>query len=235
MPLLAVAWLRRGLPETQRFEHAKQQRAANSIAFAPLLALARMYPGRMALLLAVLVPFEFVVIVGATFMTKTLQQVHGWSPGGVTALFVVGGALAIIGNIAAGLASDRIGRRTTMALLLALYGLACFGFYNSTAWLVAPLWIAMIFASEGAGVLFKVLGSELFPTSYRSTASAFRGLVGTLAGSFGLWLESQLYPLVGSHAGVISTLLPVLLLPILLGFRLPETATRELEQIAPER
>ena len=236
LPLLAVAWLRRGLPETRRFEDARERRVAGASAgLRPVLALLRMYPGRLALLLAALVPFEFVAIVGITFMTKTLQEEHGWAPGGVTALFVVGGALAIVGNIAAGLWSDRFGRRPTASLLVALYGAACFGFYQGNAWLVAPFWIGVIFASQGAGMLFKALASELFPTSYRSTASVVRATVGTAAGSLGLWLESQLYVQAGSHAAAITWMLPVLIMPILLSLRLPETATRELEQIAPER
>ena len=233
LPLLAIAWLRRGLPETERFEQARAARAERW--FAPVVALLRMYPGRLALLLAAVLPLEFVAIVGATFMAKTLQEVHGWSPGGVTGLYVVGGALAIVGNIAAGLWSDRIGRRATVAILVVAYGCACFGFYNSSGWSVAPLWIAMIFASQGAAVLFKALGSELFPTSYRSTASVVRAAVGTLFGSLGLWLESQLYPSAGSHAAVITWLLPTLALTLLVAWRLPETATRELEEIAPER
>jgi putative MFS transporter len=235
LPLLAIAWLRRGLPETQRFERAEAGRAERGTLLRPVFALLRMYPGRLALLLAAVLPFEFVTIVAATFMTKTLQEVHGWSPGGVTGLFVVGGALAIVGNIAAGLWSDRIGRRATVGLLLTVYGCACFGFYNAPSWAVAPLWIAMIFSSQGSAVLFKTLGSELFPTSYRSTASVVRATVGAVAGSFALWLESQLYPLAGSHAAVISGMVPVLVLSIAIGFRLPETALLELEQIAPER
>jgi hypothetical protein len=115
------------------------------------------------------------------------------------------------------------------------YGFACLGFYNLHAWVVAPLWIVMIFSSQGAQVLFKALGSELFPTSYRSTASVVRATFGTAVGAFALWLESQLYAAAGSHAAVISWLVPMLLVSIGVAFALPETASRELEQIAPER
>jgi putative MFS transporter len=233
LPLLAIAWLRRGLPETDRFAQARATRPESWRE--PVRALLRMYPGRLALLLAAVLPLEFVAITASTFMAKTLQEVHGWSPAGVTVLYVVGGALAIVGNVAAGLWSDRIGRRATIAVLVVAYGGACFGFYNSAGWAVAPLWIGMIFASQGAAVLFKALGSELFPTSYRSTASVVRAAVGTLFGSLGLWLESQLYPAAGSHGAVITWLLPLLALTLLVAWRLPETATRELEEIAPER
>jgi MFS-type transporter involved in bile tolerance (Atg22 family) len=62
-----------------------------------------------------------------------------------------------------------------------------------------------------------------------------RATVGTVFGSLGLWLESQLYFLAGSHAAVVTWMLPVLALTLVLAWRLPETATRELEQISPER
>jgi hypothetical protein len=89
---------------------------------------------------------------------------------------------------------------------------------------------------QGLGVLFKALGSELFPTSYRSTASSVRATTSTLAGSLGLWLESQLYPLAGSHAVAISWMLPALAIPLaVVALRMPETSARELEHIAPER
>jgi len=236
LPLLAVAWLRRSLPETQRFERERARRAGSSESLRPLLALLRAYPGRLATLLAALAPLEFAAIVAVTFMAKTLQEQHGYAPGQVTLLYVTGGALAIVGNILAGSWSDRFGRRGTICALLFVVGGAAFGFYRAESWIVAPLWILMVFATQGLEVLFKALGSELFPTSYRSTASSVRAMVGTLAGSLGLWLESQLYPIAGSHALAITWMLPTLVLPLLVVvLRVPETATRELEQIAPER
>ena len=77
-------------------------------------------------------------------------------------------------------------------------------------------------------MLFKALGSQLFPRSYRSTASGMRAVVGTLGGVAGLAVERPLYELVGSHALAITCMAPVLLLPpILIAALLPETAARE--------
>jgi len=88
----------------------------------------------------------------------------------------------------------------------------------------------------GLGILaaFGALGSELFPTSYRSTASGLRAAVGTAAGSAGLWLEAWIFPLAGSHAEAI-TWLPGLawIAPLVVALLLPETARRELEEISP--
>ena len=57
---------------------------------------------------------------------------------------------------------------------------------------------------------------------------------GTSGGSAGLWLESQLFPLAGSHALAITWLLGLAwIAPLVVLFFLPETARRELEEIAP--
>jgi MFS family permease len=94
----------------------------------------------------------------------------------------------------------------------------------------------MVFATMGMVVLFKAMGSELFPTSYRSTASGVRAIAGVLGAFAGGFVEGRLYEITGSHASAITLMLPCLAVPALfvLVF-LPETATRELEDISPER
>lgn len=238
-PLLLIAWFRRGLPETRRFEAhraTRQETVGLRAHLDPALQLARSYPGRMVGIAAAIIPFEFVVMTAVSFMPKEMQETHGYSPGAVTAVFILGGALAILGNVAAGSLSDRFGRRRVLAGGVACAGVGFATFYNATGWVVPGAWVAGIFSLTGVGVLFKALGTELFPTSYRSTASGMRAILGTLGGVAGLALEGTLYGLAGSHAAAITWMLPILLLPpliVLLG--LPETASRELESISPER
>jgi len=84
--------------------------------------------------------------------------------------------------------------------------------------------------------LFQALGSELFPTSYRSTASGLRQLVATLGAALGLWVEARIYAVVGSHGTAITWMLIVTpIAPIIAALFLPETANLELEEIAPEK
>jgi MFS family permease len=239
MPMLCVAWFRRTLPETQRFEeHRATRRETGSWKdwLRPMWHLVRMYPGRIAVLCAALVPLEFTTMTASVFTVKTLQELHGYTPGQVTVLYICGGALAILGNIAAGALSDRVGRRLVLSVLVGMVGLGFYVFYNATGWIVAAAWIVQIFGITGATVLFKALGSELFPTSYRSTASGVRTIVGTLGGIAGLALEGTLYQITGSHAAAITLMIPALAVtPIVIFAFLPETATRELEDISPER
>jgi MFS family permease len=169
-------------------------------------------------------------------MVKTLQEVHGFPQTRVTLLYLLGGLLAIAGNQAAGVWSDRVGRRPVLAGLLCLMAVAFAGFYNLHGWIVVPLWILQVFGLQGATVLVRALGSELFPTSYRTTASSARLFAATLGGSAGFLLESYLYGVLGSHAAAITALLPACPIAAALVFLLlPEPAARELEEVSPER
>ena len=239
VPMIFLAWFRRSLTETRRFEEHRQTRAEEkglAAALRPAVNLLRMYPGRMAILALSLFPFDFVMTTAFTFLPKTLQEAYGYSPGQVTTLFLVGGAVGILGNVFAGSMADRFGRRPVIVLALVMSGLCMTGFYNASGVAIPAFWIATVFGILAVEVLFKALGAELFPTSYRSTASGMRMLVGTMGGIAGLAIEGSLYELAGSHALAITWMAPVLVVPpLVIAFFLPETATRELEEIAPER
>jgi hypothetical protein len=58
-----------------------------------------------------------------------------------------------------------------LVISLVVSSLAMVGFYNASGLAIPPLWIATVFAMLATNVLFKALGAEPFPTSYRSTAS----------------------------------------------------------------
>jgi len=108
-------------------------------------------------------------------------------------------------------------------------------FYNASGLWLTPLWMAAIFAVTGQSAVMSAYGAELFPTSHRSTAAGARLIVGTLANSAGLALESVLYPFTGSHWSAVSLLLLVALgASLVVAFFFPETAGRSLEEISPE-
>lgn len=239
-PLLLLAWLRRSLPETRRFEEARERRDAKAEPAAgglqPLRDLLRMYPGRVAVLALSILPASAVMIPASAFAVKFLQEAHGWTPGQIPLLMVGGGALVFASMALTGTIADRIGRRRLLigAMLVNAVGLALF--YNAPGLAVIPGWIVMLAGLVSADVIFSALGSELFPTSYRSTASALRALLWTLGGSVGLFVEGWLYTPSGGHALAVTSLLVVAwIAPLAVLFGIPETAGRELEQIAPER
>ncbi|MBW2242007.1 MAG: MFS transporter [Deltaproteobacteria bacterium] len=236
VPLLFLAWLRRELPETRRFESHQNEHAAGSW-WQPAVLLVRSYPRRIAALSAVVLPLEFVMMTGYTFAPKSLQEIHGYGPGAISVLYLLGGAIGIMGSLFAGRMSDRFGRRAVVVAGVILAFVSFGGFYNVRgSWVVIPFWIFQVFALIGLGATLKTLGTELFPTSHRSTASGVRAAIGTLGGVAGLALESVLYGITGSHAQAITWMLPVLAIPpLVVWFAIPETAGRSLEEISPER
>jgi putative MFS transporter len=240
-PLLLIVWLRRNLQETRRFTEYQATLDPDRptgfwAAIEPLRHLFQMYPGRMAILAAAYFPFSYFVGTALAFQSKFLQQSHGYSPADVSFLFLIGGVLAVAGGLVGGRASDRFGRRKVLVVGVLLNLVAFAAFYQGAGAVLVVGWILSVFTYFAVDALFAALGSELFPTSYRSTASGVRGIVGAVGSALGLLSEGTLFAWLGSHSAAITAMSSVLLLsPIVVMTLMPETATRELEEIAPEK
>ena len=238
-PLLVLAYWRRTLPETARFEAHRQHRAAvqqTEHVLRPLADLMRMYPGRLVAVASVVFVLALAESPAGFFGPKYLQDAHGWSPTAVGLMTFCGGALAIVGNTFAGRLSDRWGRRRVTILFLVVQVAFTITYYNAFEPLLVPIWIGMIFVILGANVTLAAFGAELFPTSYRSTAAGIRVVVATLGASLGLSLESILYGVLGSHWVAICALAALALIgALIVAAMFPETAGHTLEDISPER
>lgn len=239
IPLVLVTYWRRKLPETERFEQrqtARDRTGIHELALGPLLHLMRDYPGRFVAMSSVAMCVGLGGAAANFFAPKYLQEVQGWDPGTIMVLYVVGGAFGIFGATVAGSASDRLGRkRMTIALSLGVVALAM-TFYNVSGWVVAPLWVALIFCLIGHDTLQSTFGAEMFPTSHRSTAAGGRQLALTLGSVFGLALESVLFAVFQSHWTSITILLCLMFItPVIVHFAFPETSGRDLDEISPER
>jgi MFS family permease len=235
--LFILAYYRRWLPETQRFEIHRQSIDAMesrlSQFFGALYGLVRTYPGRLAALLTFVVAFGFAMGPSATMLSKFLQQTHHYSPGQVTMLFVFGGLASVIGNIAVGRLSDRFGRKRTLFLTTLIAGLGFASFYSGVGgWIVPVSWVVALFGFLSSDALASGYPSEIFPTAYRATATTLRYAVSILGGAIALKLEGTFYDWFGAHGPAISLALaavPIALIGILF---LPETAQRQLEDIS---
>ena len=239
VPVLLIAWFRRSLDETARFAahraaHAGDDTLADLLR--PLRNLVRMYPGRMLALGAALLPAAFVTETAMFFASKFLQTEHAYLPRDVAVMYLTVGILGLVGNVAAGALGDHFGRKRVLSAGLLANGVAALGFYNLDGWLVPLCWGVMVMTVTMTLVLFAALGSELFPTSYRSTASGTRAIIATVGAASGLATQGLLFASAGSHAGAITSMLVLVpVAPLIVLLFLPETANRELEEVSPER
>ncbi len=235
VPLLLLAYWRRTLPETPHFTaHRAARQPATSI-LRPIIDLMRMYPGRIMAVAAVVFLLELAESPAGFFGPKYLQDVHGWTPAAIGLMTFFAGGLGIVGNTVAGRWSDRWGRRRITMLFILSQVVLTIIYYNAFGPILVALWIAMIFAILGANVTLKAFGTELFPTSYRSTAAGLRVAIGTIGGSLGLLFETLLYGMLGSHWLSICLLAAMALVgPVLIHWFYPETAGRNLDEISPE-
>ncbi len=232
LPLVFVAWLRRSLGETRRFVTLQaQQRGQVASVSAPLRALVRDHPRRVAALAGMVLPIYFVMIPALGFQAKFLQEAHGYSASVVALLYFGGGLLSVATQLVVGRVSDGIGRKPAVLLTGALTAAGTLMLYRGTGSWVLGGWLLMVAAYLGLELMLSALGSELFPTAYRSTASAACSVMANLGASVGLAFEGVCFTLTGSHGAAISwMLLPLVVVPLAV-VALPETARRELEEI----
>jgi MFS family permease len=248
IPLVLIIPLRQVLPESQRFEREQLAGTGPANILVPLKALFSAYPGRLIMLMSC----SFLGNMGGNpqgfFFSKYLQEAHGWTPGNVSSLYFMGGALGIMGSIIAGRLSDRFGRRTMGATFYVLAAALAFWLYSSYSSAritlpllhtsfsaVIPIWIFQVFFDVASSTIGAAYGAELFPTSYRSTAGSVLAVTGTTGGALGFFIEGLLYRSTGSHWTAIRYLTLVwLAVPVMMILFFPETAGLELEAISPE-
>jgi len=235
--LLILAYYRRYLPETRRFEiHRETMDVLESrvvMFFRMIRGLIRDYPGRLAAMLVFVTAFGFTMGPSSVLLSKFLQTTHHYTPGQVSLLFVAGGVLSVIGNIAAGRVSDRLGRKRTLFITTLIGGGGFALFYSGIdGWALPVLWVVALFGFLSSDALASGYPSEIFPTAYRATTTTLRYTFTILGGAVALQLEGTFYDWFGAHGPAImltTAALPVALVAILF---LPETAQRTLEDIS---
>jgi putative MFS transporter len=234
--LFFVAFLRRRLPETERFKvrHEEVVNVGARIGGALDMArrMAREYPGRIALILIIVSAYGFSLAPAVVLANKYLQQTLHFAPWQTTALVVPGGLIALWLNVFAGRMSDRFGRKPVTMILMIVSGVCFAVFYSGMrGWLIPPIWVLSYFAYFSAEALMAGFALEIVPTAYRATVSGLRYAFETAIGGVALALEGVWYDIFHLHGPAISISLLAIPIALICILFLPEPARRELEEI----
>jgi len=229
LPLLLLAYARRSLRETARFE-AIQRTERPSI-----FAIWRTVHAGRVLQMASTWLFFYVCSQPAVFFWKEFAVAErGLTDAQVGGIVAVSALVSLPLSFAAGYFLDKVGRRIGGSVLLGLLALGVVIGYSAHArWQLA---IGLTLATVGVScslTLLNTLTTELFPTEHRGIAFAWSN---NLLGRIGYWAPSIfLGPLVGSFGWgplLRATAVFPLISCALIWVFLPETRGRELERTA---
>ena len=235
VPVVMLPRFRRNVTETRRFlDQDTNLGVGEAMAglWRPLWGLVRRHPGR----------FVGVGLVGAlsaasmssalAFSAFFVQSVHGWTPFQYALMALTAGALGILGNAWAGRAADRYGRRWVGLLLMGSFPLWAFGFFRGPELLVPFAWVALVFSLTGTTTVERALGTELFPTSERGSASGWVQLSESLGRVSGLAFVDWTTPAGGSAVPALLWLSLASLVGACVILLMPESRGRELEELS---
>ncbi len=228
-PLLMIGWLRRRLPESRRFEEARDtgQLAANW---------REIFNGETRKWLLLLCSTAFLLELAThagVFTVDFLQEDRGLSSTASNLMLVLAGIPGIPVMIIAGNLSDRYGRRIVGCTFAIVSGFGAVGFF----WLpggIPVLYVCMtvmLAGQLGAGPVLATYAAELFPTALRGQAGSW-GKIAAVAGqaaSFGI--GGVLITVLGGLPGAATALMagPILAV-VLFATMFPDTHGRELEE-----
>jgi MFS family permease len=226
-----VAWdLHRGLPETERFE-AHQMTVARTGESAAR----HLHRGRLALVCTVAVASNVFVAPASFFQNRYLDEVRGYSGGGIALFTICTATPAAIGLIAGGKLADAIGRRAVLLVCLPVSTVFLVGAFT----VGGPLmWLGAFLGGITAGLAypaFTVYRAELFTTGSRGRANGWITAVSLAGSSAGLLAAGVLLDHGWSYGTVMAMMGSGQLIAATIAFfAYPETAHLSLEQLNPE-
>jgi putative MFS transporter len=229
VPLLLLAYARRGLKETARFE-AVGPRAPSSL-FATISGPHR----RRIVQLGIAWLLTYSCTQNAIHFWKLYAvSERGWTDAQVGSILTAAALLAMPLVFLSGHLIDRIGRRKGAAVIYAcLVGGTWFAYALPRGPLLVTTLTIAVFAVTAVLTVLKAYTAELFPTDVRADAFAWSNAI---IGRVGYVLSPLLIGALAETRGWAGAIQPTMLLPalayVLIVIRLPETASKELEDIA---
>lgn len=190
---------------------------------------------RLALVAAVALTSNLFIAPASFFQNRYLDDVRGYSGGGIALFTLVTGTPASIGLMVGGRLADTVGRRQLIAICTPISTVALAISFSSSG---ATMWIATFIGGLTAAMAFPayaVYRAELFPTGNRGVANGLVTATALIAGSLGIVLIGLLHDR-GIGFGTLIAFAGIgQLVAAFLAWRwYPETAHLELEQINPD-
>ena len=229
IPLLILAFARRDLKESKRYEEAKQQGQLGGSFFA---IWSSPYRGRM-LKLALIWGLTYACTQNAiSFWKEFAVAERGFSDDDVGKAITIAAVVAMPLVFAAGPLIDRVGRRIGAIIIWVAGGAGVLGAYGLHGFW--PLTLGLCFGIVGASAVLPVLNAytaELFPTHFRGDAFAWTN---NLLGRIGYVLSPALVGVLAESwawgPAVQVMVVPLILALLLILVWMPETKSLELEE-----
>ncbi len=233
VPLVILAFARRGLKETQRFEASlAERRAEGKRSFFHIWKT----PHRRRMIQLSLIWFLAYICTqnGITFWKEFVLSERGWEAADVGKAITLAALVSMPMVFGAGVLLDVIGRRAGGAVIFVLGAAGVYGCYTLEGFW--PLTLCLIFGIFGASAVPPVLNAfttELFPTTLRGDAFAWsNNLLGRLGYVLSPFVVGAAAEQVGWGPAVSATAAFQLASLVLILLLLPETSRRELEETA---
>ena len=244
LPLLIVAFLRRGLRETLRFDALRAARANAPAMASGAVAALRLFveplrgPYRGRLILVALL-WNCVGLVGApavTFFSLYAKRDHHWTSPQIGHAVVLAYVIGTLGIMLAGWMLDRVGRKLTTALSYAIGAVAIvFLFQCSAHGAILTAMVITVVAFQAARTATATYSAELFPTEIRATSYSLTvQLLGQLAALTSPFIIGSMSKSLGGLGNAVTVVAIGPVIGALLVWRFaPETRGTRLEDLSP--
>jgi putative MFS transporter len=232
IPLLLLAYARRGLKETKRFsDYAAERKEIKR----PLTAILKT-PYRKRVL-------QLALIWGLTYMCTNTVVVFwkeyaiseaGFSDGDVAKALIIASIIAMPFIFSIGKLLDAWGRRRSAVLIYSISAVFVVLAYQLTSFWILTICLSLaIFAAIALLALLNTFTTELFPTDMRADAFAWsNNLLGRIGYVIAPVIVGNAAESIGWGNSVSFTVIAVVIALILIMRWLPETTRKELEETA---
>lgn len=167
---------------------------------------------------------------GFTFLFVYGEDILGAGPGFSSLLVLGAGPAGLTGILLGRFGADRVGRRATSALMMAMAGLSVAVAYGGDTRALTVGYLAAVTFSTGWAPPSGALAAELVPTSIRATVAGWMTMAGVSGAVIGLLAFGRLADITGSFVTASRSIGIGVAVAALAYALLPETRGHELDE-----